>query len=59
MNDPNTVAIAEVLRRWYANEPAPNVIPFPTPSERQQRESRKWMRTYTRPIGPTEPRPAA
>lgn len=51
-----TAAIAEVLRRWYA---APsNVIPFPTPSERRLRESRKWLRTYTRPM-PHNPPPAA
>lgn len=55
--DATTAAIAEVLRRWYAREPG-NVIPFPTPSERALRQSRQWLRTYTRPM-PQDPRPAA
>jgi len=46
------------VRAKVTPEPAPNVIPFLTPSERQQRESQKLMRTYTRPM-PTEPSPAA
>lgn len=55
--DGNTKAIAEVLRRWHERDCI--VIPFPTPAERMQRESRKWMQTYTRPMPPTQPRPAA
>lgn len=58
MKDANTIAIAEVLRRWHDNEPAPNVIPFPTPSQRLARQSREWLRINTRPM-PTDPRPAA
>lgn len=55
--DANTKAIAEVLRRWHERDT--NVIPFPSPSERLARQSRKWMNTYTRPMPPTTPRPAA
>lgn len=55
--DGNTKAIAEVLRRWH--DSAPNVIPFPTPAQRLQRQSRAWMRAYTRPMPPTTPPSAA
>jgi len=33
------------------------VIPFPSPADRQLRESRKWMATYTRSMD--EPKGAA
>lgn len=57
MTDPTSRAIAEVLRRWYARDT--NVIPFPDKNERQLRQSRKWLQTYTRPIPPTTPPSAA
>lgn len=46
MTDPTTRAIERVCDGWRTAV----VIPFPSPSERLARQSRKWLRIYTKPI---------